>query len=86
LQEFTYTIQDEAGIHARPAGLLVKKMQQFNSEITLTRDGKTVSLKKLFALMGLAIKQNQVVTIKADGPDEMDAIAAAKVVLAEEGL
>lgn len=86
MTEFTYTIQDEAGIHARPAGLLVKKMQQYESEITLTRGEKTVNLKKLFALMGLAIKQNQTISIRAEGTDEAEAIASAKSIMEAEGL
>ncbi|MDR1913465.1 MAG: HPr family phosphocarrier protein [Clostridiales bacterium] len=84
MKEFTYIIQDPAGIHARPAGMLIKKMQTFNSDITITKGAKTVSLKKLFALMGLAIKQNETITIKADGIDEDAAIDAAKQVIASE--
>jgi phosphocarrier protein len=86
MKSFTYTIRDEVGIHARPAGMLVKAMQQFVSEITLTRGDKTVNLKKLFAVMGLGVKQNHAVTISADGADEDAALAAARKVLEDEGL
>jgi phosphocarrier protein len=86
MKTLTYTIHDEAGIHARPAGILVKAMQGFESEIMLTRGEKTVSLKKLFALMGLAIKQNQTITITFDGVDEEIAMNTAQKVLEAEGL
>lgn len=75
MKQFTYVIKDENGIHARPAGLMVKEAQKFSSEITLESKGKTASLKKLFALMGLGIKQGDEVIVTADGADENDAAA-----------
>lgn len=46
MKEFTYTITDPEGIHARPAGELVKAAKQFQSSIKLTKDGKTGDCKK----------------------------------------
>ncbi|MDR1538902.1 MAG: HPr family phosphocarrier protein [Clostridiales bacterium] len=86
MKELEYTIRDPAGIHARPAGLLVKEMQKFASKITLAKDGKTVDLKKLFALMGLAVKQNQTVLIRAEGEDEDAAIEKVKAFMEAEGM
>ena len=57
MKEFKYTVTDPEGIHARPAGELVKKAKEFQSKITITKDGKSADVKRLFALMGLAIKQ-----------------------------
>ena len=42
MKEFKYVITDPEGIHARPAGELVKAAKEFQSAITLTKDGKTV--------------------------------------------
>ena len=53
MKTFTYTIKDDLGIHARPAGLLVKTAKNFNSEITIAKDGKSVNALKLMALMDL---------------------------------
>ena len=39
MKTFEYTIKDELGIHARPAGLLVKEAKKFESECTITKDG-----------------------------------------------
>lgn len=75
MKQFTYTIKDENGIHARPAGLLVKEAQKFTSEINMESNGKTASVKKLFALMGLGVKQGSEVTVTAEGADENDAAA-----------
>jgi phosphotransferase system HPr (HPr) family protein len=78
MQEFSYTITDPNGIHARPAGLFVQKMQGFKSPVTVHRDGDTADAKKLVALMKMRIKCGQTFTVKAEGEDETAAIAAAQ--------
>lgn len=70
MKTFNYTIKDEIGIHARPAGLLAKQAKSFQSEITLEKDGKSVSCTKLMALMGLGVKCGDTVTITVNGADE----------------
>lgn len=75
MKTFTYTIQDEVGIHARPAGLLAKKAKEFQSAITLEKDGKSVNLTKLMAVMGLGVKHGDTVTVSIDGTDEETAFA-----------
>ncbi len=74
-----YIIKDELGIHARPAGLLVKEAKKFESVIRISKAGKTVEATKLMGLMTLGVKQGDTVTIEVDGTDEdaaMDAITA----------
>ena len=63
MKEFTYTIKDSVGIHARPAGLLVKCASMFKSEILLTKGEKCVDAKKIFSVMTLGAKQGDEVTI-----------------------
>lgn len=75
MREFTYTIKNPMGIHARPAGLLVKKASEFNSRIILAYNEKSVDLKKVMAIMAMEIKQNQTVTVSCEGPDEEGAIS-----------
>lgn len=75
---FEYTIKDEVGIHARPAGLLAKKSKEYDSEITITKDGKTVLCSKLMAVMGLGVKCGDTVTVTANGSDEERAISGLK--------
>ena len=74
--QFTYTIQDPQGIHARPAGLLVKEAAKFQSKSAMTGNGKTGDLKRIFAVMGLGIKAGMEVTIAVEGPDEKEAAHA----------
>ena len=75
MKTFTYTIKDEVGIHARPAGLLAKKAKEFESVITIDKSGKSAAATKLMALMGLGVKCGDTVTISVEGADEEKAAA-----------
>lgn len=75
MKSFEYTITDEVGIHARPAGLLVKEAKQYDSVIKISKDGKSAEAKKLMALMGLGVKKGETVTVTVEGGDE-EAVAA----------
>lgn len=76
MKSFTYVVKDELGIHARPAGLLVKEAKQFASEITLECGGKKAGAKGLMGVMSMAVKQGNEVIVSAEGADEEAAIAA----------
>ena len=78
MKTFEYTIKDELGIHARPAGLLVKEAKKFESECTITKDGKTKKQTQLMMLMSLGVKQGDTVTVSVDGADEDAAVASLK--------
>ena len=70
MKEFIYTITDENGIHARPAGLLVKKASEFESEITIRLGEKTADAKKIFSVMSLGAKNSDTVSVSVSGSDE----------------
>ena len=76
MKSFQYTITDEVGIHARPAGLLAKKAKEFSSVITVEKGGRSVNAEKLMMLMGLGVKCGDTVTVTAEGADEEAAAAA----------
>ncbi len=76
MKQFQYTIKDDLGIHARPAGLLVRLAVGFNSTVNITKNDKSVSLKKIFTVMSLNIKCGDMITITAEGDDEQKAINA----------
>lgn len=75
MKKFTYTITDPSGIHARPAGILVKAIKPYASTCTITKGEKTVDLRKLMQLMGMGIKCGDTVEIKVEGSDEAEAAA-----------
>lgn len=84
MKEFTYTIQDKLGIHARPAGLLVKKAKSYaDTTVSLTANGKTVNLAQLMKLMALGIKQGTEVKITCEGAAEEEAAAGLLAFLQE---
>lgn len=70
MKTFEYTITDNEGIHARPAGELVKVAKQYTSSVLIGKDGKSVDCKKIFGIMGLGVKKGQVVTFTIEGEDE----------------
>lgn len=75
MKQFTYTVNDPVGIHARPAGMLVKEAKKYTSTITIEKNGKSVNALKLMALMGLGVRKGDTVTVAAEGDDEDVAIA-----------
>lgn len=77
MKKFEYIITDPVGIHARPAGLLVKAAKVLDSTITIEKvGGKSAAATKLMAVMGLGIKQGDTVSVTVEGGSE-DANAAA---------
>jgi Phosphotransferase System HPr (HPr) Family len=70
MKVFQFTITDPDGIHARPAGLLLKKVKACTSKATLRFGEKSADLTKLFAVMGLAVKQGNTVSVTVEGPNE----------------
>ena len=83
MRSFSYTIKDEIGLHARPAGLLAKKAKEFSSGITIEKGGKSVSATKLMMLMGLGIKRGDTVTVTINGSDEDKAAEAMAAFFSE---
>ena len=76
MKSFDYTITDPVGIHARPAGILVKEIKSYaGATVTVTKGEKSVNALKLMALMGMGIKQGDTVTVSVEGDNE-DEVAA----------
>ncbi len=75
MKQFTYTITDPVGIHARPAGLLAKAGKNYQSVINLQKGEKSANVTRLMAVMGLGVKCGDTVTVTAEGADEETAIA-----------
>ena len=78
MKTFNYTIKDELGIHARPAGMLSKTAKNFSSIITIKKGEKSINATKLMMLMGLGIKFGDTITVSIEGDDEEEAFEAMK--------
>lgn len=76
MQKFEFTVTDENGIHARPAGLLVKEAQKLSSDVTVACRDKTADAKKLFSVMSLGVKCGDVLTVTVSGINEKNDAAA----------
>jgi phosphocarrier protein len=67
---FKYDVKDELGLHARPAGLIVKQVKNYKSKITIEKDGNKVDASRLLAVMGLGVKKGETIIISIEGEDE----------------
>lgn len=83
MKKFEYTIKDELGIHARPAGMLAKEAKNYKSTITITKEGKSAEVTRLLALMSLGVKCGQTVEISVEGEDEDTAFEGVKAFFEE---
>ena len=85
MKEFVYTITDPEGIHARPAGVLVKEAAKYPCNVTIAKDGREVDAKRIMGVMSLGVKCGQEITMKTDG-DEEEAAADALLAFLTENL
>lgn len=71
MKQFQYTITDPMGLHARPAGVMAKQVKGYvGTTVTVTKGDKSVNAMKLMALMSMAIKQGETVTVTIEGENE----------------
>ena len=83
MKEFKYVITDNEGIHARPAGELVKVAKSFEASVMIEKEGKKADCKKIFGLMGLGAKKGHEVTFTFEGDDEEAACEAVSKFMQE---
>lgn len=85
MKKINYTVVAETGIHARPAGLLVKQAASFKSDIKLLNEenGKEADLKRLMAVMALGVKQGNSIVVTVEGEDEDEAYTVLESFLKE---
>jgi phosphocarrier protein HPr len=70
------TVENQVGLHARPATLFVQTAQKHQAEITVSYEGKTVNAKSLLGLLSLGVTKDALITVAADGSDEVGALNA----------
>jgi len=78
MKSFTYTIKDELGIHARPAGMLAKAAAEYKSTVSIDNGTKKADAKRLMAIMSMGVKKGHTVTVTVEGEDEDAAATAMK--------
>ena len=70
------TINNEVGLHARPATFFIQKANECKSGIWVEKDERRVNAKSLLGVLSLGITKGTTITLLADGSDEKEAIAA----------
>lgn len=85
MKEFKYVITDAQGIHARPAGLLVKTIAKSASDVKIQKagDARVVNAKSIMAVMSLGVKKDNEVIVTVEGEDEDAVIAEVEKVFTE---
>lgn len=83
MKEFEFVVTDPQGIHARPAGLLVKEAKKFESNLSVFKGARKGDLKKIFTIMALGVKQGEAIKVQAEGADEEQAASAVEAFLKE---
>ena len=77
-------LQDEAGLHARPAAQFVKAASRFSSTITVQAGDKKANAKSIMQVLTLGARQGTTITISAEGADEADAVATLSAIASGE--
>lgn len=83
MKEFEFVVTDPQGIHARPAGLLVKEAKKIESNISVFKGARKGDLKKIFTVMALGVKQGETIKVQVEGADEEQAASTVEAFLKE---
>ena len=70
------TVNNRAGIHARPAALIVQTAGKYKAHILFTKDGEEINAKSIMGIITLGAAYGSVISIRAEGSDEQDAVDA----------
>ncbi|MDO4261826.1 MAG: HPr family phosphocarrier protein [Eubacteriales bacterium] len=70
MKSFTYTVQDELGLHARPAGMLAKLAGSCKSTVMIDNGTKKADAKRLMAIMSMGVKKGHEITVTVEGENE----------------
>lgn len=81
MKSFKYVIRDKVGIHARPAGMIVKEAKKYESEIKILKGEETANAVNLMQLMSMGIRCGDEVEVQVSGSDEDAACTALEAVL-----
>ncbi len=81
MAERSVQIVNKHGLHARPAAEMVKAASRYKSDITIARDDLEVNGKSIMGVMMLAAEYGASITLRATGPDEVEALEALAVLV-----
>jgi len=76
-------IRNRLGLHARAAARFVHTASRFRSQVSASRDGRTMDGKSILGILLLAAPQGTEIELSVDGPDEAEAMAALEALVAD---
>jgi phosphotransferase system HPr (HPr) family protein len=76
-------IRNRLGLHARAAARFVHTASRFRSQVTASRNGRTMDGKSILGILLLAAPQGTEIELSVDGPDEAEAMAALEALVAD---
>lgn len=76
MKEAKLVIKNETGLHARPAAMVVSEAGKYKSTLTIKKGEREVNIKSILGLLSLGASKGDEITVKADGPDENEAVEA----------
>ena len=83
MKTLQYVIQDELGIHARPAGMVARIAKKYESTVEIGKGDKNVLASQLLMLMSLGVKKGDEVSVSIEGADEEEAYRELKAFFEE---
>lgn len=76
MKEVKIVIQNETGLHARPAAMVVAEAGKYKSNLTIKKGDREVNIKSILGLLSVGASKGDEITLKADGEDEVQAVEA----------
>lgn len=77
----TITIQNEVGLHARPATFFIQKANAYKSTIVIEKGNRRANAKSLLGVLSLGIEKGQDIIVHAEGVDEQEAVEGLSALL-----
>ena len=79
MTEITLQLQNEEGLHARPAGVLAKTATQYQSKIEIKAKGLVKNAKSIMSILSLGLEKGDQIQLAAEGSDESEAIETLQI-------
>ena len=78
------TVNNEVGLHARPATFFIQKANEFKRSIWVEKDERRVNAKSLLGVLSLGIVKGTTITLNADGPDAKEAVESLTQLVSDQ--
>ncbi len=81
MKQFEFTLKNEHGLHARPAGLFIQVCNRFQCSVNLYKGDQKYNGKSMLGILKMAASKGDAIRIEADGADESEAIKAIQTLV-----